>query len=158
MAIKEIIKIPDPVLRENCAAIEDITPELKTLMEDMLETMYDAPGVGLAAPHLVNERRQELCARASERVSQCDRAPAHVDLGGVQPERCCDLFLYDAAGLLHLHRHAAIEQRHWIQPAQHDVGVGQGWIGAPLTVGHRSRVRVPFLFVCRWCGAERGQP
>ena len=52
MAIKEIIKIPDPVLRENCAAIEDITPELKTLMEDMLETMYDAPGVGLAAPQI----------------------------------------------------------------------------------------------------------
>jgi len=52
MALKEIIKIPDPVLRENCAAIEDITPELKTLMADMLETMYDAPGVGLAAPQI----------------------------------------------------------------------------------------------------------
>jgi peptide deformylase len=52
MALKEIITIPDPVLRENCAAIEDITPELKTLMADMLETMYDAPGVGLAAPQI----------------------------------------------------------------------------------------------------------
>lgn len=52
MALKEIITIPDPVLRENCSPIEDITPELKTLMQDMLETMYDAPGVGLAAPQI----------------------------------------------------------------------------------------------------------
>lgn len=52
MALKEIITIPDPVLRENCTPIEDITPELKTLMQDMLETMYDAPGVGLAAPQI----------------------------------------------------------------------------------------------------------
>lgn len=52
MAVKEIITIPDPVLRENCALVEDITPELKTLMADMLETMYDAPGVGLAAPQI----------------------------------------------------------------------------------------------------------
>ena len=52
MALKEIITIPDPVLRENCTPIEDITPELTTLMQDMLETMYDAPGVGLAAPQI----------------------------------------------------------------------------------------------------------
>jgi len=52
MALKEIITIPDPVLRENCSPIEDITLELKTLMQDMLETMYDAPGVGLAAPQI----------------------------------------------------------------------------------------------------------
>ncbi|GJL99760.1 MAG: peptide deformylase [Methyloligella sp.] len=52
MALKEIITIPDPVLRENCSPIEDITPELKMLMQDMLETMYDAPGVGLAAPQI----------------------------------------------------------------------------------------------------------
>ncbi|GAA6212556.1 peptide deformylase [Hyphomicrobiales bacterium 4NK60-0047b] len=52
MALKEIITIPDPVLRENCSPIEDITSELKTLMQDMLETMYDAPGVGLAAPQI----------------------------------------------------------------------------------------------------------
>lgn len=52
MALKEIITIPAPVLRENCAPVEDITPELKTLMQDMLETMYDAPGVGLAAPQI----------------------------------------------------------------------------------------------------------
>ncbi|GJM02987.1 MAG: peptide deformylase [Rhodomicrobium sp.] len=52
MAVKEIIKIPDPVLREMCGEIADVTPELNVLMDDMLETMYDAPGIGLAAPQI----------------------------------------------------------------------------------------------------------
>jgi peptide deformylase len=52
MAVKEIIKIPDPVLREMCKDIESVTPELNVLMDDMLETMYAAPGIGLAAPQI----------------------------------------------------------------------------------------------------------
>ncbi len=52
MSLKEIIKIPDPVLRTKCDPVETITPELKKLMDDMLETMYDAPGIGLAAPQI----------------------------------------------------------------------------------------------------------
>lgn len=52
MALKEIIKIPDPVLRVNCSEVANVTPELNLLIDDMLETMYGAPGIGLAAPQI----------------------------------------------------------------------------------------------------------
>jgi len=52
MALKEIVKIPAPILRKKCSPIPGITPELTKLMDDMLETMYAAPGIGLAAPQI----------------------------------------------------------------------------------------------------------
>ena len=52
MALKEIVKIPDPVLRKTCQPLDGITSDLSKLMDDMLETMYDAPGIGLAAPQI----------------------------------------------------------------------------------------------------------
>lgn len=52
MAIREIIIAPDPRLKEKCLPVETVDDEIRTLMEDMLETMYEAPGVGLAAPQV----------------------------------------------------------------------------------------------------------
>ena len=49
MAIREIIEVPDPLLKQVSAPVETFDAELKTLVEDMFETMYDAPGIGLAA-------------------------------------------------------------------------------------------------------------
>lgn len=49
MAILPIILAPDPVLRKTAQPIELITADILTLLEDMAETMYAAPGVGLAA-------------------------------------------------------------------------------------------------------------
>ncbi len=49
MAIRPIIEAPDPVLRQISSPVEAITPELQTLIDDMFETMYAAPGIGLAA-------------------------------------------------------------------------------------------------------------
>jgi peptide deformylase len=49
MAIRPIIEVPDPVLRQKSTPVEDITPEIRTLIDDMFETMYAAPGIGLAA-------------------------------------------------------------------------------------------------------------
>ncbi|MEM7318370.1 MAG: peptide deformylase [Pseudomonadota bacterium] len=43
---------PDPRLKKICAPVTDITDALRTLAADMLETMYDAPGIGLAAPQI----------------------------------------------------------------------------------------------------------
>jgi peptide deformylase len=48
----EIKKYGDAVLRKKAAKIEKITPEIEKLAQDMLETMYAAPGVGLAAPQI----------------------------------------------------------------------------------------------------------
>ncbi|AGK59145.1 peptide deformylase [Hyphomicrobium denitrificans 1NES1] len=49
MAILPIIKIPDPVLRKISDPVERVDDAVVKLMDDMLETMYDAPGIGLAA-------------------------------------------------------------------------------------------------------------
>ncbi|MBE0704301.1 MAG: peptide deformylase, partial [Afipia sp.] len=49
MAIREIISIPDKRLRLVSEPVDKITPEIRALAEDMFETMYDAPGIGLAA-------------------------------------------------------------------------------------------------------------
>ena len=57
MTKREIITLPDSLLREASAPIERVDDELRTLIDDMLETMYDAPGVGLAAVQIAVPRR-----------------------------------------------------------------------------------------------------
>jgi peptide deformylase len=49
MAVRPIVKFPDPVLMTPTRLITEVTDEIRTLVEDMWETMYAAPGVGLAA-------------------------------------------------------------------------------------------------------------
>lgn len=57
MAKLPIITYPDSVLREKCAPFEHVDDDARRLLKDMLETMYTAPGVGLAAPQVGILRR-----------------------------------------------------------------------------------------------------
>ncbi|GMB81026.1 peptide deformylase [Shinella zoogloeoides] len=57
MTIKPLIILPDPILRQVSKPIETIDGEVKKLADDMLETMYDAPGIGLAAIQIGVARR-----------------------------------------------------------------------------------------------------
>jgi peptide deformylase len=57
MAILEVLDFPDPRLRRRSEPIEKITDELRQLAADMLETMYDEPGIGLAAPQVAHAIR-----------------------------------------------------------------------------------------------------
>ena len=52
MALIPIITIPDPVLRRAAAPVLEVTDGIQQLLSDMAETMYDAPGIGLAAPQI----------------------------------------------------------------------------------------------------------
>ena len=52
MAIRKIRTMGDRILNKVCRPVEEMTPKLRELVEDMLETMYDAYGVGLAAPQV----------------------------------------------------------------------------------------------------------
>ncbi len=52
VGILQIRTVPDEVLRQRAREVEDIDGEVVKLAEDMLETMYDAPGIGLAAPQV----------------------------------------------------------------------------------------------------------
>ncbi len=55
--IRPILIHPDPRLKKSCDPVSEITDEVRILAADMLETMYDAPGIGLAAPQVGVMRR-----------------------------------------------------------------------------------------------------
>jgi peptide deformylase len=52
MALRQIITLPDPILRRKAKPVTKFDRELQTLIDDMIETMREAPGVGLAAPQV----------------------------------------------------------------------------------------------------------
>lgn len=79
MALLPIITAPDPRLKVVCEPVETVTDEVRKLMDDMLETMYAAPGIGLAAPQVGVTRRIVVIDTARE-----DEEPAPMRL--VNPE------------------------------------------------------------------------
>ncbi len=52
MTRRNILIHPDPRLKKVCAPVAEVTDDIRKLADDMLETMYDAPGIGLAAPQV----------------------------------------------------------------------------------------------------------
>ena len=70
MAIREILTVPDPRLKKVSAPVEAVDDDLRALMDDMLETMYDAPGIGLAAIQIGEPKRvivMDISPREGER-------------------------------------------------------------------------------------------
>ena len=59
MAILRILEVPHPILKRRAAPVERVDEEIRRLVRDMFETMYEAPGIGLAAPQVGVGRR--LC-------------------------------------------------------------------------------------------------
>lgn len=57
MAKLKIVKVGDPTLRKVCRPVDAVTPRINTLLDDMIETMREADGVGLAAPQVGVLRR-----------------------------------------------------------------------------------------------------
>ncbi len=57
MALRKIIEYPEPLLRVKAKKVDTFDEELKILVEDMAETMWEAPGVGLAAPQVAQSVR-----------------------------------------------------------------------------------------------------
>lgn len=66
MSKREIVLLPDPVLRQVCQPIETVDDEIRQLADDMLETMYDAPGIGLAAIQIAVAKRMLVLDVAKE--------------------------------------------------------------------------------------------
>jgi peptide deformylase len=66
MTIKPLIILPDPLLRQVSAPIERVDAEVEQFIDDMLETMYDAPGIGLAAIQVGVPRRLLVIDLAKE--------------------------------------------------------------------------------------------
>ncbi|MCC8939507.1 MULTISPECIES: peptide deformylase [Bradyrhizobium] len=73
MALREIIILPDKQLRLVSKPVEKVTPEIRKLADDMFETMYDAPGIGLAAIQIAEPLRlitMDLAKRDEDGTTQ----------------------------------------------------------------------------------------
>ncbi len=64
--IRPLVLLPDPILRQRSDAVERVDGDLRKLADDMLETMYDAPGIGLAAIQVGVPRRLLVIDLAKE--------------------------------------------------------------------------------------------
>ena len=64
MAIRPILTVPNPILKQVSKPVEAVTDETRKLMDDMLETMYAAPGIGLAAVQTVSYTHLTLPTKA----------------------------------------------------------------------------------------------
>ncbi len=73
MALREIVYVPEPVLRRKAHKVSDFGSEFQTLVDDMIETMRDAPGVGLAAPQVGVDTRLVVIEYGDD---EDDSAPA----------------------------------------------------------------------------------
>jgi len=69
MAILDILKFPDPRLRTRAASVDKVTDATRALIDDLFETMYDAPGIGLAATQ-VNVHQRILVVDITEDHSE----------------------------------------------------------------------------------------
>ncbi|HCP00794.1 MAG TPA: peptide deformylase [Rhodospirillaceae bacterium] len=70
MAKRPIILAPDPVLKFKCKKVVSIDDGVRRLLDDMLDTMYGAPGIGLSAPQVAAKQRVIVCD-----VTREDEAP-----------------------------------------------------------------------------------
>jgi peptide deformylase len=57
MALLPIVLAPDPRLKVKCRPVDRVDDAVRRFMDDLLETMYDAPGIGLSAPQVGDDRR-----------------------------------------------------------------------------------------------------
>jgi peptide deformylase len=78
MALLPIIKAPDPILKKVCAPVEQVDDDIRSLMDDMLETIYAAPGVGLAAPQVGVQKRVIVVDTAGNAGADAPRAPVQM--------------------------------------------------------------------------------
>lgn len=69
MSLLEILEYPDPKLRTIAKPVKEVSPEIETLIDDMFETMYDAPGIGLAATQ-VDQHIQLIVMDLSEEKNE----------------------------------------------------------------------------------------
>ncbi|HET9492387.1 MAG TPA: peptide deformylase [Methylomirabilota bacterium] len=82
MAVLRVRKYGDPALRRRASEVGEITPEIRKLVDDMVETMYDEVGIGLAAPQVGVSLRLIVIADDASRQVRALVNPVIVDLDG----------------------------------------------------------------------------
>jgi peptide deformylase len=91
MALLNILEYPDPRLRKKAEPVSEVTPELRRLIDDMLETMYAAPGIGLAATQVDVHLRIVVIDVSEERNQPLALVNPELELlgGAVETEEGC---------------------------------------------------------------------
>ena len=82
MAILKVLKYGEPALRRRARPVDEVTPELRTIIADMTDTMYDEVGIGLAAPQVGISLRLIVVADEEGRGVQALLNPAIIEQGG----------------------------------------------------------------------------
>ena len=129
MAVLTVRRYGDPVLRRCAAPVDAVTPEIRRLVDDMTDTMYDEVGIGLAAPQVGVSVRLMVVGDEEGRAAQALVNPAITAQGGsvTAEEGCLSL-----PGIF-----AQVTRSEWVTLQAHDLD------GQPVVItarGLRSRV------------------
>jgi len=82
MAVLKVRKYGDPVLRRRAQPVDAVTPEIRRLVDDMVDTMYDEVGIGLAAPQIGASLRLMVVGDDDGRGARALLNPVIIDRGG----------------------------------------------------------------------------
>jgi peptide deformylase len=129
MAVLKVRKYGDPALRRHAEPVGEVTPDIRLIIADMTETMYDEVGIGLAAPQVGISKRLIVIADEEGRGVQALLNPAIVDRGGeaTSEEGCLSI-----PGVF-----APVTRAAWVKVEARSVD------GKPLTINARGlRARV----------------
>jgi peptide deformylase len=129
MAVLSVRKYGDPVLRRRARPVEAVTPEVRKIIEDMVDTMYDEVGLGLAAPQIGASLRLMVVADEDGREARALINPVITEQGGeiVAEEGCLSL-----PGIF-----APVKRAEWVRLEAHDPE------GRPVAIAARGlRARV----------------
>jgi peptide deformylase len=129
MAVLKVRKYGDPLLRRRAAPVREVTAELRRLAADMIETMYDEVGIGLAAPQIGASIRLMVVGDERGRDPQALVNPVITAQGGsvTEEEGCLSI-----PGFF-----ADVTRAEWVQLEAHDLD------GQPVSIrAHGFRARV----------------
>ena len=107
MAKRKIVKVGDPVLRQKCRPVEKFDARLHALLDDMVETMRDADGVGLAAPQVGILRRVVVVECIEGEVIELIN-PKIIAFAGEQEEQEGCLSIPDRWGITRRPKHVTV--------------------------------------------------
>ncbi len=161
MTLRKIVTLPDPVLRRKAHPVETFDKNLKTLIEDMLETMREAPGVGLAAPQIgLSERLIVVEYYKKEEDEEIEEAPKKV-WAVINPEiiKSSEETLLGVEGCLSIpglvgevERHAAIQVKGLNRHGKPIKIKAEGWLARIFQheIDHLNGVLFPDLATRVW--------